>query len=634
VSVSAFNLVDLPWLPRTPADFRERLKAIEADPDADWAASLRALAGCALNVNQAMALARTYSKLSARRPAGAWARFKLGLVSNATTDFLKPLLEAAALRHGVALELCVADFGQAMQSALDPGSEINRFGADAVLLAIDHRGLPFRSASDGAWPPYDAARAIDELGAIREGFRRHGGAISLVQTLPAPPELLFGSLDAALGGSLRAAIAQFNAGIAADVPRAGDLLVDVEWLAQSVGLDHWYDDRNWYIARLPFAQRVLPLYADFVARIPAAMRGKSRKVLALDLDNTIWGGVIGDDGLEGIALNPGDARGEAFRAVQQMAADLRRRGVVLVVCSKNDDATARLPFREHPGMVLKEDDIAVFVANWSDKASNLERIARQLELGLDAFVFLDDNPVERAQVREALPQVAIPELGDDPSTYARTVLAAGYFESVALTADDLARAEQYRNNARRTQLQESSRDLGEFLRSLDSQIRYAPFDAAGRKRITQLINKTNQFNLTTRRYTEAQVTQFETSPDHYTLQVSVSDRFGDNGMVSVVICERNGTEWRIDSWLMSCRVLNRRIEEAICNKLASDAREAGAQRLVGEYLPTERNGIVADLYERLGFEPDGTAGAGRRWTLDLASFKPFDVPVRIAEQPA
>ncbi len=623
---TVFSLIDLPWLPRPTPEFRAQLQAVRSDSESDWVQGLRTLASQALNINQALSLSRTLQQLRADRPAKGLATFRLGLVSNATVDLLKPMLEVAALRHGLALEMCAADFGQGMQEALDPDSRINQFRPDAVLLAFDHRGLPFRSTTTDRWPPHDADAALEAVHQMCGGFRRHAGSVSLVQTLPAPPHLLFGSLDASLNGSLRAAISRFNAALTVDVPKQGDLLVDVEWLAQSVGLDHWYDDRHWYLARMPFAQRALGLYADFVARIPAAMRGKARKCLVLDLDNTLWGGVIGDDGLEGIALNPGDALGEAYRAVQTAASDLRGRGVVLAVCSKNDEATARIPFRSHPGMVLKEEDIAVFVANWMDKATNLERIADQLELGLDALVLLDDNPAERALVRQALPQVAVPELGEDPTTYARALLAAGYFESTALTDEDLVRAEQYKGNVQRAQSLEAARDLDDFLASLEMQIGFSPFNATGRKRTTQLINKTNQFNLTTRRYTQAQVATFEESEDHYTLQVTVQDRFGDNGMVSVVICEKAGDEWRIDSWLMSCRVLNRRIEEAICNRMAADARSAGARRLVGEYLPTERNSIVADVFQRLGFEPLKTAGPGDRWVLDLDLFQPFDVP--------
>jgi FkbH-like protein len=496
-----------------------------------------------------------------------------------------------------------------------------------VLIALDHRGLPFRQDAGGAWPPYQSEAALRELDTIREGVRRNSGAISLVQTVPAPLLPLFGSLDATLAGSARAAIAAFNAALAGDVSARGDLLVDIDALAQAVGLDDWYDDRDWHLAKLPFSQRALPLYADHVLRTIAALRGKSRKCLVLDLDNTLWGGVIGDDGLEGIAVDQGDARGEAHRAVQSVALDLRRRGVVLAVCSKNDDATARLPFREHPGMLLKEEHIAVFTANWEDKASNLERIAQRLDIGLDSLVFLDDNPVERAQVREALPQVAVPELGADPSTFARTLMLAGYFDSAAFTPEDLARAEQYQGNAHRAELMESSRDLGQFLRSLEMTIQFAPFHAQGRKRIAQLINKTNQFNLTTRRYTEAQVAAMEASPAHFTLQVGLVDRFGDNGMICAVICQRRADEWEIDSWLMSCRVLNRKVEESVCNRIAREAIAQGAKRLIGVYVPTPRNNIVAGLFGQLGFVRQDDAREEQRWVLDLEAFQPFDVPM-------
>ncbi len=621
------SLVDLPWLPRTSADLRSQLHSIEGDERSDWGPKLQSLANQYLALNQAMAVAKVHDRLRRRAPSRSLSEFTLGLVGTASTDFLRPFLIATALRFGISLEIVAADFGQLMQEALDPNSRINCSKPHAVLLAIDHRGLPLRRAGASDWPAFDAEAAIEQLTLVRESFRKHCGVPCLVQTLPAAPALLFGSFDAATAGTLRATIATINAHLARDVPERGDVLVDVEWLAQSIGLDEWYDDRHWYLARMPCSQRALPLYAEFVARCLAAIRGKSRKCLILDLDNTLWGGVIGDDGLEGIALNPGDARGEAFRAIQEAALDLRKRGIVLAVCSKNDDAIARLPFRSHPGMLLKEEDIAVFLANWDDKATNVERVAQQLDLGLDAMVLLDDNPVERAQVRQALPQVAVPELGADPASHARVLLAAGYFESVSFTREDVTRAQEYRSNADRTRVLEGSRNLDDFMTSLQMQIRFARFNAAGRKRIAQLINKTNQFNVTTRRYTEQQVEAIESSPERYTLQVSVSDKFGDNGMISVVICDTAGPSWKIDTWLMSCRVLNRRVEEAVCNRIVTDARDAGAKRIVGAFVPTDRNGIVRDLYERLGFKPGAHDG---EWILDVDGYEPFAIPASLS----
>jgi FkbH-like protein len=620
---------DLPWLSRQSSDFRERLDSIVASGD-DWGPPLRGLATQFLGINQAVALSRAFELLRARGSSPSLSPFRLGLAGTSSLNFLAPLLCASALRQGIALEVIAADFGQIAQEAIDPASKINAARPDAVLLAVDHRGLPFRAIERSRWPLFDANAPIRQIDSIRQGFREHSGAVCLAQTLPPPPDLLFGSLDAATSGTLRRAIAEFNAHLTGDAAACGDQLIDLEWLAAFVGLDKWFDDRQWYMARLPCAPTLHPLYADFVCRTIGALRGKSRKCLVMDLDNTLWGGVVGDDGLDGIALSAGDARGEAFRAIQRGAADLRRRGVVLAVCSKNDETIARQPFRSHPEMLLRESDIAVFLANWDDKATNIERIANRLELGLDAMVLLDDNPTERAQVRAALPQVAVPEPGDDPSSYFRMLSAAGYFESVGFTEEDISRAEHYRGNAERARTRESARNLDDFLRSLDTEIVCKPFDTRGRKRIAQLINKTNQFNLTTRRYTEQQVAEMQDSPAYYTLQVFVRDKFGDNGMVSVVICRIGPSEWEIDTWLMSCRVLNRGVEQAVCNRLVRDALRAGAHRLVGRFIPTDRNGVVADLFQRLTFAPL-EQDSGSTWVLDLTSFNPFELLVTESE---
>ena len=627
MSADPLTLPDLPWLPRPWHDFKDRLAQLLASPADDWPRRLPAFAQQALTSSQAAALSRVVEQMRGNGTVGNLTSFKLGILSNATIDFIVPFLKATALRYGIALEVVAAEFGNAAQAALDPQSSVNLSRPDAVLLALDHRALPFRVDDGVQWPPFRVEAAAAELNLIRQAIRRHSGAICLVQSIAAPMESQFGSLDFTLRGSMRAVVADWNGELARGMGSSGDVLVDVEALAHAVGLDVWHAQRDWHLAKLPFSRKAVPIYCEFVVRAIAALRGKSRKCLVMDLDNTIWGGVIGDDGLAGISLDQGDARGEAHRALQSAILDLRRRGIVLAVCSKNDDATARLPFREHKGMLLKEDDIAVFVANWEDKASNLERIASRLELGLDALVFLDDNPAERLQVREALPMVAVPEMGDDPSSYVRTLLLAGYFESVALTSEDLSRADQYNGNIRRLEMQETSRDLGDFLQSLQMQIHFAAFQATGRKRVVQLINKTNQFNTTTRRYTENQIAELESSPDHFTLQVGLVDRFGDNGVISAVICRCGGVQWEIDTWLMSCRVLNRKVEEAVCNHLAQAARAAGAERLVGAYRPTERNKLVASLFSRLGFVRMESPETDQRWVLDLAEFQGFDVPM-------
>jgi len=280
---------------------------------------------------------------------------------------------------------------------------------------------------------------------------------------------------------------------------------------------------------------------------------------------------------------------------------LRDRGIVLAVSSKNDDEIARPTFQKHPEMVLREDHIAVFQANWNDKASNIKAIAEELSLGLDAIVFLDDNPTERGLLRRLLPQVAVPELPEDPSLYARTLMAAGYFEAITFSAEDRDRGDFYRNNARRVALQKQAGDVDAYLASLEMAISFPPFDEVGRARITQLINKSNQFNLTTQCYTEAEVRDIGRDPDHYTLQVGLTDIYGNNGMISVVICRRNRDDWYIDTWLMSCRVLGRRVENAILREILEEGSRRGIHRIIGTYRPTLRNKMVEDHYAKLGF---------------------------------
>jgi FkbH-like protein len=626
MSAAVLTSIDLPWLTRMGPEWRKELAGIQVTDTLDWGLALRKLASNHIDVNQAITLAKLHDKLKQQGPSPTLTEFKLAILSTASPDFLKPLLIASALRHGISLEVVTGSFGDLLHQALDANSVVNASKPDAVLVAADYRGLPMRSGGDNSSLIANASQSRGLLDAVCAAIRRNCGAVCLVQNLPSSPIPLFGSLDTATQGTMRHEIAAINRHLTQTVGARGDLLLDLEWVVSAVGCDAWYDERLWNLGRMPCSQRAMPLYADFIARLIAAIRGKSRKCLVLDLDNTLWGGVIGDDGVDGIQLNIGDARGESFRAIQQTALDLSRRGVVLAVCSKNNEDLAREPFRKHPGMLLKESDIAVFMANWDDKASNLERIAKQLNLGIDSLVLLDDNPVERDQVRSALPTVAVPEVGTEPSRYPALLTMAGYFEAISFTREDALRAQEYRGNIQREQTFEASRNIDDFLKSLDLSIEMKPFSPSGRKRITQLINKTNQFNLTTKRYTEQQVEALESNLDNFTLQVSARDKFGDSGMISVLICQRTPQTWAIDSWLMSCRVFNRRIEHAIMNQLVAMAKNAGATSIIGSYVATDRNAVVKDLYSELGFSSTTNSES---WVLDLSAYKPFDVAAQI-----
>jgi FkbH-like protein len=619
------KLKELPWLPPAADDFRARVRALRQNDQVDER-EVRSLATAALTLPQLDMLARAVPKTAL--PLGTdWIR--MSILSNATTDLVIPAVVGSAPRHAVWIDAVGAPFGSFVNEAFDPQSETHRRDNDVVVLALDHRAFDFAPClGDAALATERVDQAVQTVAQLAHAFLSANNAVVVAQTLAAPATTLFGNLDSQLPGTLQWMIERFNERIrAGQVP--GVALFDVAKLAASVGLDQWHDPVQWNIGKFPFGHDCAPLYADGLCRIVMAAKGKAKKCLVLDLDNTLWGGVIGDDGMTGIVLGQGSPVGEAFVAIQRTALALRERGIVLAVSSKNDEAVARQVFREHPDMLLREEHIAVFQANWKDKASNLRAIADTLNIDASALVFLDDNPAERQQVRQELPEVGVPELPPAPEYYPTMLLAAGYFESLQFTAEDRVRAAQYQENAARTVALGAASNMGAYLESLNMIAHVARFDDTGRARITQLINKTNQFNLTTQRYSEADIAAFEADPDILGLQVRLQDRFGDNGMISVVICKRDGDSWLIDTWLMSCRVLNRRLEEQILNILYACARERGIRRLIGVYRPSAKNGMVKEHYHKLGFAPVGENDEAATWSLGLDTYVPRPVPITV-----
>ena len=621
---------DLAWLPRVQ-DFRKACKAIGDEGDSS---AFRKLAGYFLDGTQ---LNRLASLLRAARLKGdvdqQLASLRLGVIGDGTLDLLLPAIEATGLRHGLSIETIGCNYGQTINEAMSAESRLNQSGCDAILLAMDHRGLPLSAPiGDAATAKQAVDAAYDLIQELCAALRKHNPTAHIVvQTIAPPPETLFGHLDRRLAGTQQNMVGSLNRRLIDAPPIEGCVMFDVDALARTVGLAAWHAPTQWNMAKLPFSMDYAPLYADHLGRLLAALKGKSRRVLVLDLDNTVWGGVIGDDGIAGIKIGEGDGTGEAFLSVQRLALSLRDRGIVLAVSSKNTDAVARAAFRDHPDMLLREDHIAVFQANWNDKATNIKAIADELSLGLDSFVFLDDNPAERDLVRQYLPQVAVPELPEDPALYARTLSAAGYFEATLFSEEDRKRAAFYEGNARRAFLGQGVASIDDYVAALDMEIDLRPFDAIGRSRIYQLISKSNQFNLTSRRYSEADVKAMEEDPSIFTLQVRLKDRFGDNGMISVVACRTvEGNRWLIDTWLMSCRVLGRGVEKIVLRHLVEAARRQGIAELVGEYRPTERNALVRDHYAQLGFTALSTGADGNSlWTLET-SVEVQTPPVRYA----
>ena len=631
-------LVDLEWLPPAPHDFRDRLRALQGELAGDiqpnFYERLVSLAATSLSEAELARLAglSRWIKDSKSRTAELSA-VRLGIMGDGALSLVGPPIVGAGFRHGLLTDVIEGHYNSAVQEATDRSSRMHAAALDFALIAGDARalGLDRAAASEGeAEAKIDAA--LSGLRMIVDGLRPSVKSAILVQTVPAPLDPLFGSFDRVHAGSPFAMVETLNRKIA-DWAREGRVtLVDIARLATAVGLQTWHEPGHWHASKLAFSPMLIPVYADVVARTIAAVIGKSKKCLVLDLDNTLWGGVVGDDGLAGIEVGQGSSLGEAFIAIQTMALELRSRGVILAVCSKNEEDVARLPFRKHPDMLLREDHIAVFQANWTDKAANLRAIASTLNIGVDALVFLDDNPAERMQVRAALPLVGVPELPDDPALYPRTLAAAGYFEAVGFSEEDRNRAKYYQANTQRAEMLSSSRDIGDYLAALGMVCSIGRVDPISRSRVAQLINKSNQYNLTTRRYSEAEVELAENDPARYAIQIRLVDRFGDNGIISVIIADKADEAWTIDTWLMSCRVLGRRVQEAALAHLAAAAASEGAKRLVGRYIPSAKNRMVAGHYQSLGFTLIATAKDGKtEWRLDLAGYEAPDLPMRIQD---
>lgn len=621
--------VTLDWLP-TRIYWQEELAAAQhLEPRAAFDA-FRALANTRVDFVSAIRLDKTIQRFMVREGAPAnLPTIKLAVLGSSTVSHLVPHLRLGALRRGLLVDVYLGDYGLYRQELVDVTSALSAFAPDAVLLALDadhsagHAHADADAAIAGLRACWKAAHAL--------------GAVVLQQTILPRFLPVLGNNEDRLRQSPAAIVRRINALLRDTAPADNVYLLALdEWVAQTDGLSAWFDPGLWHLSKHEVAHTAAPFYGDQVGRMLGAIRGRSSKCLVLDLDNTLWGGVIGDDGLEGIVLGQGTAAGEAHLALQRYAKRLSERGVLLAVCSKNDEENAVAPFQRHPEMVLKQADIACFVANWQDKAENLKHIARTLNIGLDALVFVDDNPVERALIRRELPEVAVPELPEDAALYVQTIALAGYFEGLDITVEDRERAELYRQNASRESLRASATDMAGFLDSLAMELTWQPFDQAGFKRIVQLINKTNQFNLTARRYTETQVAEVmrgEEEGRFVTLQLRLADIYGDNGIIGLVIAHlAPRSDLEIDVWLMSCRVLGREVEQATLNLLAARARELGCKRVYGTYLPTEKNSMVKDLYGKLGFALDASRPDGStRWSLALADFAPRNLHLQLIQ---
>lgn len=627
-------MTDLHWLPTIP-DWRQRLRALPATPSTAWETAV-ALANARLNFVLTNALDETVRKIMPDGPEVlATKKVRLAVLGSSTLTHLLPAIRAAGLRRGIWIDTYENDYGQYLQELTETDSALHEFKPTAVLIALDayHLTAGVTSGMDEA----TAEAALTEMqDRIRETWRlaRESFRCPILQQAVLPLHLtVLGNNEHRLPGSRAWFVARLNQSIRAMAEQEGVDILSVDDRSARDGIGKWHDAALWHRSKQEVSPTAGPLYGDLVGRWLAAKQGRSFKCLVLDLDNTVWGGVIGDDGLEGIALGQGSPLGEAYTAFQEYARELSRRGIILAVCSKNDEANALEPFEKHPDMVLKRGDIASFVANWQNKADNIRAIAQELNIGLDSLCFIDDNPFERNLVRQELPMVAVPEVSDDPTGYPVALADGGYFEGLSVTDEDRERTSQYQGNKARDALKAAVTDLPSYLRGLEMELIWKRFDKIGLSRIVQLINKSNQFNLTTRRYTDEDVIAVMADPDAFGLQLRLTDRFGDNGIIAIIIGRlQPNKDLLIDTWLMSCRVLGRQVEPTTLNLIAAEAAKLGARRLVGEYIPTKKNAMVKDHYAKLGFTVMETDPAGgNRNIVDLAAFTPAETFIHVVE---
>jgi FkbH-like protein len=537
---------------------------------------------------------------------------RLAILRSFTVEPVVPILRAMAYSRGIALDTQLGEFNAYAQEMLDSESTLYRFRPDVVILAVQTRDV----ASDLWRGDGKGEGVLARFGDWIASFRKHSAAALVVHTLEAPAPSA-GILDGQQPESQTDAVRCINAGLRSLARQhRGVYVLDYGALVARHGRDHWGDERKWLTLRLPLSSSNLTHLAAEWMRFLHPLTGKLAKCVAVDLDNTLWGGVIGEDGMNGIRLG-GEYPGAAYQEMQRALKDLTRRGILLAVCSKNNPADALEAIDGHPGMVLKSRDFAATRINWAEKAHNLREIAAELNIGLDSVAFLDDNPVERQHIREQAPEAIVLDLPEDPMQYARVVRDCGWFERLTLSEEDRQRGEFYAAQRERSEMERTVSSKEDFYRSLDQAVEISPVNGQTLARVAQLTQKTNQFNLTTRRYSEQQVEQMMASPEWRVWSLRVTDRYADNGLVGVAIAKVADEICEIDSFLMSCRVIGRTVETALLARVAGDARDRGAKVLQGWFLPTKKNAPAQDFYREHGFHEAEKNGDGVLWKLDL-----------------
>lgn len=598
----------------------------------DIRAAARALGNVAGSTSE-MPLWLAASREIKKLPVEDWARrsIRLAVLGSHTTGHLIPTLVTAAAAHGIALEVYEGPYGQFQQEVLDQNSGLAAFSPDVVLLAVDARALRIPALSSS--PDDDLAAEVSRWRRIWSTIQERWGATILQMSFVAATHDEFGSLSLSLQGSRRRLVRALNLALT-DAPPEGVHFVDAESVATRVGSEVWSDLRYWFLSKHVVGIGALPTLAREVAQVLAGAIGLNRKVLVLDLDGTLWGGVVGEDGAAGIEIGDGPA-GEAHQSFQEYLVRLRRRGMLLVVVSKNNADEARSPFVERPEMRLTLEDFTAFIPSWDDKSQVIHRVAADLGIGLDAFVFVDDNPIEREMVRRQLPDVGVVPLPSDPAHYIAALAEFPGMQSATLTIEDARRTDQYRARLQVAQLEAGAGSRDEFLASLGMVLTIEPITDANIKRVSQLIGKTNQFNLTGRRHSAARVLSMSQNDDAVAMALRLRDDFDDHGLIGVLLAVTRGEDLIVDTWVISCRVLGRGLEAATLSVLREEAQRMGRSSVVGLYIPTRRNAAAKSTYSDAGFtrlpiDASYESAEGEEWwRLDVTTGLPSNSHVEI-----
>ncbi|MBY8998288.1 MAG: HAD family hydrolase [Candidatus Thorarchaeota archaeon] len=556
----------------------------------------------------------------------------LAVIGSSTLEPLAACIDIKTKLDGFQTSTFVGGFNTYRQEALDQKSPLYKAKPDVIVLSVDAGSVlgqmfltTFVRASENERVGL-RGDLVSSIAAVIEVLEKNTSAIILVNNFIVPVFSPLGIVDNKQKTGLKRFFDGANTALTGLFMKSNRVfIVDLESISSDFGKSRIINWNTWYRGSIPFSEDFTPVLADEYLRYIRALRGRAKKCIVLDLDNTLWGGIIGEDGIEGIKLS-NTSPGIEYVDFQRGLLSLYNRGVILAVCSKNNLDDALNVFQEHPFQVLKEEHFAAMRINWQNKAANIAELANEINIGLDSMVFFDDNPVERAQVSQAFPEVLVVDLPKNPRLYRETLENLNVFDVLSLTKEDLARGEMYVGKRKRVELETSADSIEDFLRTLDLKVRIRPVDDFDTPRVVQLIGKTNQFNLTTRRYTDAEVQQFRDDENSIVYSMAVTDKFGDEGVVGVAIIKKKNGDWWIDTLLMSCRVIGRSAETALLAKIVADARGEGVSRIIGEIIPTKKNPPAADLYEKHGFGmPAQTDENGTSWILNLET-DAVDVP--------